>query len=486
MFIVFLRKGAGLALALAVGLMVGWLLPTVALQMGMTPWFFPEPHQWAGTELHPHPHDHEDDEYDHIDVSRQARASLGLRRASVWPDTYTSWMYVPGAVVERPGISDLHIVTRFEGIVEEILAVPGQAVREGDSLFQLRLTGDELAAAQASLLDAVQQVVILDQEIERLRSAVQQGGLAGRSLLELEYERKRMLARKGTKRQELMIRGLDQQQIAQITDTQEMVRTVAVRLPLDLVRQLGPHATYPAEDGIFTIEALAVTPGSYVRPGDALANLANHARLYLEGYAFERDIEVIAAAIAEDRSVVAELGDAQNPTQIDGLRIVHLDNHVDTATQTYRFYIELENEVLQDSLRGDGRRFRTWRYKPGQRGHIGLPGETYHGVFVLPTAAVVQDGLEHVVFRRTPTPIRQLADLRVRDDTPGNVELPDDDGEEEYVPVPIRMLHRDRHVVVASASELLQAGDVIAMNSAYQLWLAMRSGGEHDDHHHDH
>jgi membrane fusion protein, heavy metal efflux system len=505
MQLVFPRRMVGLGLALIGGLLVGLLLPVISLQLGMTSWFLATLPDRGIRHLllddHDADPDHED-EYDHIDVSRLARESLGLRRAMVTPESYTAWVHVPAAVVERPGVSDLHVVTRFEGIVEEILAVPGQAVREGDPLFRVRLTGDSLAAAQASLLDAVQQVTILDQEIERLRSAVQQGGLAGRSLLELEYERKRLLARKGTKRQELMIRGLEEEQIRQITDTEEMVRSVTIHLPDGLACQLEPGSDRAEDAWPFTIEALEVTPGSHVQPGDPLCNLAYHARLFLEGYAFERDIEMIAGVIENHYPVLAELGEAASPLRLEDLRIIHLDNHVDTGSQTYRFYVELQNEALQDSVRDDGRRYRTWRYKPGQRGHIGLPAKTFTGVFVLPSAAVVMDGLEHIVFRRQPTMIpdsskhpsddvdhsrhQRVGSDRQTESMPGEILDIDAEDVEEYVPVPVRVLHRDRLAVVVSADDMLQTGDVIAMNSAYQLLMAMKSSGLGHDHHHDH
>ena len=66
----------------------------------------------------------------------------------------------------------------------------------------------------------------------------------------------------------------------------------------------------------------------------------------------------------------------------------------------------------------------------------------------------------------------------------------DEHEEEAFVelePVAVTLLHRDtRHAVIATGGEL-EVGDEIAMNSAYQLLIALESGdGGGHHHHHDH
>lgn len=480
-------------LAVAAGVVAGLFIPQDGLRDVVAKWL-----DRSATDSAASPDSGTAHEDDHLDVSRAAQQSLGLKLGVVSPRSFTATFSVPAVVVERPAVSDLHVVTEFEGIVEEILAVPGQAIAEGTPLFRIRLTGDALASAQAALLDAVQQLAILEQEIARLRPAAEQGGLAGKSLLEQEYEKKRLLARIEAKRQELSIRGLSAEQIAQITDTKQLVRTVTVSLPIGISPQLqgadeslanvdshsglqDPESSIPASPDRwpFTIEQLDVTPGRLVRPGDSLCNVAYHASLSLMGQAFERDVQAIAAAIADRYEVTAELGEDRDPLQLTGLRIVHLDNHVDPVTLAYRFYVELENEILQDNVRDDGRRFRTWRFKPGQRGHIGLPQRHFSGVFVLPREAVTMDGLEAIVFRR------QKHQHHASEDHGSHADH--DEDVDQFVPVPVNVLHRDRRQVVVGTGGELKPGQVIAMNSAYQLLMAMKSqaGGGHD-HHHDH
>lgn len=414
-------------------------------------------------------------EHDHVELSSAAQKSLNLQRMVLTPTSYVAFNSIPAVVVERPGISDLHVVTEFEGIVEEILAIPGQAVREGDPLFRLRLTGDSLANAQSGFLDAVQQVDIIDQEIQRLESAAEGGGLARKTIIEQEYEKKRLLAQQETRRQELIIRGLKESQIDDIVRTRKLVRTVIISVPTGLI-DLANSPMQQSDPWVFTVEDLLVTPGLHVQQGEPLCNLAHHAALSLEGMAFERDLDVIVQLLEENTPVTAELGEDRNPILLEDLRIVHLDNHVDTETQTYRFYLEISNEVLKENVQNNGRRFRSWKFKPGQRGHIRLPKHRFEQIFKVPAAAVVNDGLESVVFRKA------AADAHSEHEHHHDAEM------DVFEPVSVHILYKDRRYAVLGREGELRIGNVIAANAAYQLLLASKSesAGGHDHHGHQH
>ena len=419
-------------------------------------------------------HDDHEEEHAHVELSKTAQKSLGLKRIALTPTSYVAHTSLPAVVVERPAISDLHVVTQYEGIVEEILAVPGQAVREGDALFKIRLTGDSLASAQTAFLDAVQQLDIQDQEIARLEKAAEGGGLARKELLQRQYERRRIAAKQETRHQELLIRGLTAKQIAEIVESRQLIRSVEIRVPTGLVEFPG-QSSEDFDPWQFSIEELLVTPGLLVKSGEPLCNLAYHASLYLEGLAFERDVPAVTELLVKQTKLNAELGEDRQPINLEDLQIVHLANHVHSETQAYQFYLELDNELVQENITRDGRRFRSWKYKPGQRGHILLPQKTYKGIFRVPAEAVVNDGLEYTVFRK------ETGDDHDHDDH-------GDEPQEEmdaFEPVQVHLLHKDRRFAVLATDGELKAGNVIAANSAYQLFLATKSG-EGGGHHHDH
>ena len=408
----------------------------------------------------------------HVELSDVAQQSLGIKRMTLVRRDFQATNSIPAVVVERPAVSDLHVVSEFEGIVEAILAVPGQAVREGDPLFRIRLTGESLAATQAAYLDAVQQIEILDQEIARLKPIAEMGGLPNKNLLQTEYERWRLVAQKDTKQQELMIRGLTEEQVAQIGNQKQLIRSITVAVPRDLIPNQDAVAKND-DPWAFTIEELEVTAGVLVPAGTPLCNLAYHPSLFLEAQAFERDVAAVAQLMANHLTLTAELGEDRAPFTLANLSVSHLDNHVDAETHTYRFYVEIENEVLSDNIRADGRRFRSWKFKPGQRGHVFLPTQVLQGVFTVPRSAVVADGLEHVVFAHAP----HTHSAAEEDDH--------EDHGDVFTPVPVRILHTDqRHTVLATDGDL-QIGQVIAATGAYQLLLATK-GTEAGAHHHDH
>ncbi|HEX6986024.1 MAG TPA: hypothetical protein VF170_11645, partial [Planctomycetaceae bacterium] len=178
-----------------------------------------------------------------------------------------------------------------------------------------------------------------------------------------------------------------------------------------------------------------------------------------------------------DGSVGGIGDDGAHGEVVGGLEILYLDNHVDPETQTYAFYVPLANEVLRDVTGEGGRVFRSWKYKPGQRVHVRVPIDVIEGRIVLPPEAVATEGPEAFVFR--------LAGRHtLKEKGPGGEPL----RQEVYEPVPVVVSRRDRDAVVLTpGGGPLRVGDVIAMNRAYQLLLALKTAAEGGGgHHHGH
>jgi hypothetical protein len=219
----------------------------------------------------------------------------------------------------------------------------------------------------------------------------------------------------------------------------------------------------PTSPRSFSIEKIDVFPGKMIQPGDDLCELAVHDELALTGLGFQRDSELIAQVLEHQWPVSAVFEASENNELLrEGMKIQYADNMVDADTHLFKFYIPLDNEVVRDMAGPNGVMYRSWRFKPGQRAQLLVPVEHWNDKFVLPTEAVVKEGLDAFVFRQ-------------------NGKL------FERVPVVIAY-EDDRHSVLAEGSRL-SAGDVIAMNDAYQLNLALRKaeGGGGDAHaHHGH
>lgn len=484
-----------IALALVAGaagfLIRGWATPFVGA--------------WAGTHRDDHEgaphadgehgdeHDHGDEEEPHVPLSREAFDSLALRLepASIAPFVKTSML--PAEVVEYPGVSASKLAAPVTGVVVAIATQPGAAVAPGDALFELRITDERVLDAQLRLLESLTRLEIVEEELRRLEPLAASGAVRGRERRDFEYEGRELRTAIDLRRGELAARGLTDGQVDRLIETKELLRTVVVRTPLRRDTVDGSQADGrgapvrpvawedPAAPLEFTAENILVQPGETVERGEALCDLASHARLYLRALAYEADLPRIIELARDGAPLAAEFGHSlethrSSASLVEGLRVRYVANHVDPTTQSYPFFLPLDNQVLNESSDEAGFRYRTWRFSVGQRGHVLAPTRSIEGHIPLPIDAVAVEGLEAFVF----CPHAH-----------GGAPHDHDHEEEAFIelePVPVTLLYRDnRHAVVASGGQLRE-GDRVAMNAAHQLLMALRAesegGGQH--HHHDH
>jgi len=461
---------------------------------------------------------HDDEHSDHLDLSRTAQKSLGLKLGTLQPQDFVRSVQIPGEIVEKPGHSGRTVPARMYGIIERIHCVPGQLLKPGEPLFDVRLTGDALATAQSSLVESLVQITRTRQELVRISDLVEKGSLPARQKLDTEFELRKLEARRDLLRQELLIRGLTAPQIDSIVQTGQLLDRIIIHVPerdedgsggqvVPALRTVAAQAndlTAPqpvrntpaanGDDDYFTVETIDVQPGASISPGDQLAHLAWHNVLYVEGHAFERDLELITRLLKQNTGAQIEFGPRDEEDTLTGLPIRFVDNHVDTQAGTFRLYLELRNQIVHESRDEQGRIYRSWKFKPGQRLHVSLPVETISGHFVLPRDAIAQEGLESFVFRREEhaheEPASEPVGTKKADDHGHNHSHGHDHshGEEDaFHRIPVRIVASNvRQVVVASDGEL-KPGDEIALTHAFQLQLALRSGASSHAHHgHEH
>jgi len=404
-------------------------------------------------------HDHADHDHDGhleenaIELSEQARRSIGLRVGEVSLTTFRRTISVPGLVVERRGRSKLTIIAPMTGCVTKILATEGEAVAPQQALFEIRLTHEELVQAQAELLKTTEEVDVVRREISRLEGIGPEGIVAVRTILERKYELQKLEAVRTAQRQALLLHGLSEAQVEEIQTTRTLLGTLVVR---------APAATEPTPGSLgrvtLLVQELAVERGQHVTAGETLAILADHETLLVEGEAFEQDLPQISRAAATDQPVVAILESRAGPEQrIEDLPIAYVANRIDSDSRTLHFYVRLPNEIVRDT-HGDGEpRFVEWRYKPGQRLQLEVPVEEWADRIVLPGEAVAQDGVENYVFLASGDHFDRRA---------------------------IHVEHRDPRWVVVASDGAVSPGDRVALSAAQQLQLALKnkSGGAIDPH----
>lgn len=444
---------------------------------------------------------HDDEEHEeHIALTQQAYQNLKLTVSEAKLSDYTQMLRMPGKVTEAPGVSVQKSVASVSGYVSRLFVSPGVTVLAGDPICELQITDDRLMDAQLRFLELLTKEEIADAELNRLDPLVSAGSVAGRKRLEWEYQKKELESSLNRARQELAMRGLAEEQIDNIASSQVSISKITIRAPETSSTRVGKAPRSFAIDQVssltiatpdkmdLTVEELLVETGQNVARGEPICSLAEHRLLYICGHAFENEIGLVSQLAGQDVPVAIEFGDRHTGNLRQGLKVQYVAGHVDQRTQTYRFFVPLTNEVVQETTDSLGNRFQSWRYKVGQRVHVLVPTEIVAGQFVLPRDAVVQEGPNAFVFREHIDEMDEQEDLVAAEE---EHDEHDHDHEEVYIefePVPVTVVDRNKSVVVVVPGEELAIGDRIALGSAYQLLLALKAqsegGGGHHHHHH--
>lgn len=393
-----------------------------------------------------------------IRLSEQGRKNVGLTLATVEQKEFERTVSMPGMLVERPGRSELAISAPMTGVVRRIFPIRGEAVSPGDPLFELRLTHEDLVEKQSALLQAVEELDVVRREVARLEEVTRSGAIAGKQLLERQYEQQKIEGVIRAERQALLLHGLSEEQIDRIIDQRRLLQSLVIEAP-ELV-DCGQSTEHPST---LQVAELLVMPGEHVSAGTRLGTLSDHCQLYVEGKAFEDDAEVLNRAANEHIPITATIdaGDSRRH-EVSGLRILYVENQVETASRALKFYLRLPNELIRNELTEAGQRFVGWRYKPGQRVEVLVPIQRWPDRLVVPVESVVQEGAESYVYQQ----IGGHFDRRT-----------------------VRVEHRDQRFAVIENDGTLFPGDVVAAKGAYQIHLALKNkagGGAdpHAGHHH--
>lgn len=398
-------------------------------------------------------HDHAGhDEAASLDLSPQARATIGLREGKVELSTFRKTIGVPGIVVERRGRDRIEIIAPMTGFVTKIYALEGETVAADRPLFEIRLTHEELVQAQADLLRTTEELDVVRREIARLEGIGLEGAVATKTILERRYEQQKLEAVERAQKQALLLHGFVESQVAEITTRRMLLNSQIVHVP-----GKSSPVSPGNPDAMLQVQELLVERGQNVEAGRTLAVLTDHATLFIEGEAFEQDLPRISAAVAHGFQVTAIAEGAASSQAVDGLAIAYMANKVDPETRTLHFYVTLPNQVVRDTQDAEGRRYVERRFRPGQRMQLRVPVEEWPQRIVLPAEAVAQDGVENFVFRSNGDHFDRQA---------------------------VRVEHRDPQWVVVANDGALFPGERIALSSAQQLQLALKnkSGGAVDPH----
>ena len=404
---------------------------------------------------------HKDGEHDHAHGSQSANSltlsDRGLKNIGFMPLTVKLGAFerteeLPAMVVEQPGRTQIELTSPFSGVLSKVYVVQGETIEAGSPMFEVRLTHEELVKSQQDLLSTAENLEIVGREIDRL-SSLGEGVVAGKRVLEQQYEKQKLEVSLRSAEQALLLHGLTEQQIAEILTTRKLLRSITVYAPEHThAGETGPY------DHEFHIQSLPVAPGQQIDAAQELAILADHCELYLEGRAFEDDAQGLRNAAKNGWSISAKLvtGD-DDDIDVNNLKLLYLADTIDPATRAFRFYLPLPNKVALDQRNEAGKRFIDWEFKPGQRFEVRIPTEKWTDRIVVPIEAIVEEGAEYYVYRQNGDAFDRIA---------------------------VHVEYRNNKEAVIANDGALFPGDVIAGRGAYQMHLALKnqSGGGVDPH----
>lgn len=358
-----------------------------------------------------------------IILSDQAIANLGLQAKPAQPETYWKTIQVPGMVVDRPGFSDRSVISPVTGVVSEMNYFPGDSVRSGDVLFNIRLLSESIHENQSDLFKATQDIALARATQKRLEVA--KGSIPEVRVIEVRNQIARLEVAVKALRQELTNRGLAPTQIDGVADG-NFVSDVSVVVPslpggtTPLPSSSGPQTadagkaeTSPA---VFEVQECQAGLGQQVQAGQTLCMLANHQVLSIEGRAFRDETLLLERSVEQGWPIEVDFQENVNsdwPPVDQTFHIRHISNNIDTENRTFGFLIPLVNQAK--AVNEDGRSLILWRFRPGQRLRILVRVDKLDDVFVLPKDAVSQDLSDAFVFTQNVNtferkPVRVLAE----------------------------------------------------------------------------
>jgi len=389
---------------------------------------------------------------DTLTLSPSAWKNIGLETATLEPRNFEKVVSVPAMVVERPGRSNNDITAPMTGVVTQVYPVERQAIEPGMPLFDMRLTHEDVVTAQTDFLAGLQNLDVANKELTRLQN-IGEGVIPGKRIIVQEYERDKAKSEIAAKRQSLLLHGISEEQIANIERTRRVLREITVVAP-----DYPKNHEHEDIEHQYYVQSIKVNRGESVEAGQLMAKLADHCLLYIEGKAFEDDARRLVAASENGSTIqVVPISGESEPDNVLNLKVQSVANEIDQQSRALKFYLLLPNELSKSTPQSPGKRFVSWKYRPGQRMEAKIPtSDLMKNKIVLPPDAVVIEGPNAFVFEQNG---------------------------DNFDRIDVHVLYRDKdNVVLENDGQLV--GSIIAMNGAYEMHLALKnqSGGAIDPH----
>ncbi|QWE08183.1 efflux RND transporter periplasmic adaptor subunit [Polynucleobacter ibericus] len=246
------------------------------------------------------------------------------------------------------------------GRVSEILAVPGQMVKQGDVLA--KITSTELTQSQLAYLKAKSASQLADQAANRAKILYKEDVIALAELQRREAEASSAKAEFRAANDQLRVQGMDQVSIDKLAKTGviESINNVVATIPGEIVER-------------------KINKGQVVQPADALFTVADLSTLWAISEVPESNSYLIHKG--QKASLIIP---ALRNQEIDGV-VAHVDSIVNPQTRTVVVRMELANKEGQ--------------IKPGMLATMLIESQPVDRLVVPLGAIVREDNHDHVFVR---------------------------------------------------------------------------------------
>lgn len=246
------------------------------------------------------------------------------------------------------------------GRVSEILAVPGQIVKQGDVLA--KITSTELTQSQLSYLKAKSASQLADQAANRAKILFKEDVIALAELQKREAEASSSKAEFRAANDQLRVQGMDQASIDKLAKSGviESINNVIATIPGEIVER-------------------KINKGQVVQPADALFTVADLSSLWAISEVPESNSYLINKG-----QKAALIIPALRNQEIEGT-VAHVDSIVNPQTRTVVVRMELPN--------------KEGRIKPGMLATMLIESQPLDKLVVPVGAVVREDNHDHVFLR---------------------------------------------------------------------------------------
>jgi cobalt-zinc-cadmium efflux system membrane fusion protein len=255
------------------------------------------------------------------------------------------------------------------GRVSDILAIPGQIVKQGDILA--RITSTELTQSQLSYLKAKSASQLAEQAANRAKILFKEDVIALAELQRREAEANSAKAEYRAANNQLRVQGMDQASIDRLAKSGviESINNVIATIPGEIVER-------------------KINKGQVVQPADALFTVADLSSLWA------------VSEIPESNSYLVHKGQkvtliipALRNAEIEGV-VAHVDSVVNPQTRTVVVRMEVPNK---DAL-----------IKPGMLATMMIESQPTERLLVPVSAVIRQDNHDHVFIREDEETYRMV------------------------------------------------------------------------------